>query len=73
MVRLTETDLKAFQQAIYKDYGVLLPEGVLYKEAFNLLQFIDALIKFDKEDKDREKSEKQTVNKRSLKGNYLAR
>ena len=60
MVRLTETDLKAFQQAILKDYGVLLPEEVLYKEAFNLLQFIDALIKFDKEDK--EKAKKQTDN-----------
>lgn len=60
MVKLTETDLKAFQQAIYKDYGVLLPEEVLYKEAFNLLQFIDALIKFDKEDK--EKAKKQTAN-----------
>ncbi len=60
MVRLTETDLKAFRQAIYKDYGVLLPDEVLYKEAFNLLQFIDALIKFDKEDKKKEK--KQTAN-----------
>ena len=60
MVRLTETDLKAFQQAILKDYGVLLPDEVLYKEAFNLLQFIDALIKFDKEDK--EKAKKQTAN-----------
>ncbi len=60
MVRLTETDLKAFQQAILKDYGVLLPDEVLYKEAFNLLQFIDALIKFDKEDK--EKAKEQTVN-----------
>ncbi len=59
MVRLTDTDLKDFQQAILKDYGVLLPEEVLYKEAFNLLQFIDALIKFDKEDKDKEKVEKQ--------------
>ena len=68
MVRLTEADLKAFQQAIYKDYGVLLPEEVLYKEAFNLLQFIDALIKFDKEDKDKdkEKTEKQTVNNRKV-------
>ena len=60
MVRLTETDLKAFQQAILKDYGVLLPDEVLYKEAFNLLQFIDALIKYDKEDK--EKAKKQTAN-----------
>lgn len=66
MVRLTETDLKAFQQAIYKDYGVLLPKEVLYKEAFNLLQFTDALIKFDKEDKDKEKMEKQTVNNRKV-------
>jgi len=64
MVRLTETDLKAFQQAILKDYGVLLPEEVLYKEAFNLLQFIDALIKFDKEDK--EKAKEQTVNNRKV-------
>ena len=66
MVRLTEADLKAFQQAIYKDYGVLLPEEVLYKEAFNLLQFIDALIKFDKEDKDKAKMGKQTVNNRKV-------
>ena len=66
MVRLTDTDLKAFQQAILKDYGVLLPEEVLYKEAFNLLQFIDALIKFDKEDKDKEKVEKQSVNNRKV-------
>lgn len=56
MVRLTETDLKAFQQAILKDYGVLLPDEVLYKEAFNLLQFIEVLIKFDKEDKVRNAS-----------------
>lgn len=66
MVRLTEIDLKAFQQAIYKDYGVLLSEEVLYKEAFNLLQFIDALIKFDKEDKDKVKAEKQTVINRKV-------
>ena len=66
MVRLTEANLKAFQQAIYKDYGVLLPDEVLYKEAFNLLQFIDALIKFDKEDKDKEKVEKQSVNNRKV-------
>lgn len=57
MVRLTETDLKTFQQAILKDYGVLLPDEVLYKEAFNLLQFIEALIKFDKEDKEKNKQQ----------------
>ena len=64
MVRLTETDLKAFQQAILKDYGVLLPDEVLYQQAFNLLQFIDALIKFDKEDK--EKAKNQTDNNRKV-------
>lgn len=56
MVRLTEADLRAFQQAVYKDYGVMLPDEVLYQEAFNLLQFIEALIKFDKEDKVRNTS-----------------
>lgn len=56
MVRLTQGDLKAFQQAVYKDYGVMLPDEVLYQEAFNLLQFIEALIKFDKEDKVRKAS-----------------
>ena len=51
MTRLTEADLKAFQQAVYKDYGVMIPDALLYQEAFNLLQFIEALIKFDQEDK----------------------
>jgi len=55
MTRLTEADLKSFQQAIYKDYGILLPYDVLYNEAFNLLSFIEALIKYDKEDKQKEK------------------
>ncbi len=51
MTKLTESDLKAFQQAVYKDYGVMIPDPLLYQEAFNLLQFIEALIKFDREDK----------------------
>ena len=51
MTRLTEADLKSFQQAVYKDYGVMIPDALLYQEAFNLLQFIEALIKFDQEDK----------------------
>lgn len=65
MTRLTEADLKAFQQAVYKDYGVMIPDTLLYQEAFNLLQFIEALIKYDTEDKknkkgcyDKPKSEK---------------
>ena len=51
MTRLTEADLKAFQQAVHKDYGVMIPDALLYQEAFNLLQFIEAMIKFDQEDK----------------------
>ena len=55
MARLTEADLKAFQQAVYKDYGVMLPDEVLYKESFNFLKFVAALIKFDAEDKEKRK------------------
>jgi hypothetical protein len=60
MTRLTEADLKSFQQAIYKDYGILLPNDVLYNEAFNLLSFIEALIKFDQEDKQKEQGKQKT-------------
>lgn len=59
MTRLTEADLKAFQQAIYKDYGIMLDDTLLYQEAFNLLQFIEALIKFDREDKEKAKENKE--------------
>ncbi len=60
MTRLTEADLKSFQQAIYKDYGILLPDNVLYHEAFNLLSFIEALIKYDLEDKQKEKEKHES-------------
>lgn len=59
MTRLTEADLKSFQQAIYKDYGILLPDDVLYNEAFNLLSFIETLIKYDQEDKQKEKEKNE--------------
>lgn len=59
MTKLTESDLKAFQEAVYKDYGVMIPDALLYQEAFNLLQFIEALIKFDQEDK---KNNKKVLN-----------
>ncbi len=58
MTRLTEADLKAFQQAVYRDYGVMIPDALLYQEAFRLLSFIKSLIKYDQEDKQKEK-EKQ--------------
>ena len=28
MTRLTEADLKSFQQAVYKDYGVMIPDKI---------------------------------------------
>lgn len=59
MIRLTEADLKSFQQAVLKDYGILLPDEVLYQEAFRLLSLIDALIKYDQEDKQNEKKKQE--------------
>lgn len=49
MGRLTQSDLKEFQVAIEKDYGIKLEGNELYQAAFNLLQFFEALIRFDKE------------------------
>ena len=46
---LSDSDLKMFKEAILKDYGVKLEGDELYQAAFNLLQFFEALIKFDKE------------------------
>jgi len=48
---LSDSDLVSFQKAIYKDYGVKLDGQKLYDAAFNLLQFLEALIKLDQEDK----------------------
>lgn len=58
MNSLTESDLKTFQEAIYSDYGVKLEGQELYDAAFTLLQFTEALLKFDKADKDRANAEK---------------
>lgn len=46
---LSQTDLDTFQEAIFKDYGIKLEGDELYQAAFNLLQFFEALIKFDRE------------------------
>ena len=46
---LSMNDLVSFQEAILKDYGIKLEGQELYDAAFNLLQFFEALIKFDKE------------------------
>ena len=46
---LSESDLETFQAAILKDYGIKLVGDELYQAAFNLLQFFEALVKFDKE------------------------
>ncbi len=50
MVKLPESDLKTFQEAIFKDYGIKLEGQELYDAAFNLLQFMEALIKFSSDD-----------------------
>lgn len=51
MVKLSESDLLTFQEAILKDYGVRLEDQELYNAAFNLLHFIETLIKFSENDK----------------------
>lgn len=48
---LSADDLATFQEAILKDYGVKLEGQELYDAAFNLLQFIETLIKFSEKDK----------------------
>ncbi|MBI4137088.1 hypothetical protein HY469_03420 [Candidatus Roizmanbacteria bacterium] len=49
MKTLTDKDLIAFQDAIYKDHGIKLEGKALYEAAFDLLQFFEALIKFRKQ------------------------
>lgn len=49
MKTLSKFDLESFKEAIFKDYGIKLEGDDLYDAAFNLLQFFEALIKFDKE------------------------
>lgn len=51
MKLLSNPDLKEFQKAILNDYGLELEGKELYQAAFNLLHFFEALINFDKEDK----------------------
>ena len=57
---LRESDLVSFQEAILKDYGVKLEGKELYDAPFSLLQFIDALIKFSKDD-EKDKAEGSKV------------
>ena len=56
-MRLTEAHLKSFQEAIYKDYGIVIPEDKVFEAAFELLEFFEALLKFDQEDKNKAKEE----------------
>lgn len=48
---LSKSDLISFQEAILKDYGIKLEDKDLYNAAFNLLHFIETLIKFSENDK----------------------
>ena len=50
---LSKDDLVTFQEAILKDYGIKLEGQKLHDAAFNLLQFFEALIKFNQEDKNK--------------------
>lgn len=52
MKTLSESDLKEFQIAIEKDYGIKLKEEELYQSAFNILKFFDSLLDFDIQDKE---------------------
>lgn len=47
MKKISEKDLEVFQTAVLRDYGIKLEGNALYQTAFNLLQFFEALIKFD--------------------------
>lgn len=44
MKTLSDKDLIAFQDAVYKDHGIRLEGKELYEAAFNLLQFFESLI-----------------------------
>ena len=55
MGKLSESDLDSFKNAIQKDYGLKLEGKALYEAAFNLLEFIKALIKFDANKSDKRK------------------
>lgn len=50
---LSQSDLESFKVAVKKDYGLDLNNDELYKSASNLLQFIEALIKYSEEDKNK--------------------
>ncbi|HUD43940.1 MAG TPA: hypothetical protein VMR41_00145 [Patescibacteria group bacterium] len=54
MKPLSESDLREFQSAIEKDYGIKLEGNDLYQAAFNLLKFFEALLDFDRKDKKEE-------------------
>lgn len=54
MKPLSDSDLREFQIAIEKDYGIKLEGNDLYQAAFNLLKFFEALTDFDREDKKKE-------------------
>lgn len=64
-MRLTDKDLKQFQEAVQKDYGVKLEGNSLYQAAYSLLKFFESLIKFDKQDKERKITPEPEVQKSS--------
>ncbi len=59
MKQLTKPDLKEFKTAVYKDYGIVIPEDKVFDAAFELLEFFETLIKFDYENKNKAKEEQK--------------
>ena len=57
--QLSESDLKEFQLAIEKDYGIRLEGEELYQAAFDMLNFFETLIEFDQKDKKENKKQVQ--------------
>lgn len=57
--QLSESDLKEFQLAIEKDYGIRLEGEELYQAAFDMLNFFEMLIEFDQKDKKENKKQVQ--------------
>lgn len=51
MKKLSITSLKLFQKAIYKDYGIKLSDTEAKRDAQDLLEYVNSMIKFDLENK----------------------
>lgn len=46
MKKISKINLKSFERAIYKDYGIKLKQKDLEESASNLLEFAQTMIKY---------------------------